>query len=146
MLGAYDRVVHLDAVDVLDVLDPLVVGVDGVDAHRDDLGVALVELRLQARHRPELGRADRGEVLGMGEQDAPPVTEILVEVELAFGGLNREVGGLVAELDGHVGSLRDSYVVVSGLHVTPPAVESRCAESTFPTTGYGRCCSRSMTG
>jgi hypothetical protein len=34
-----------------------------IDAEADDLGVALVELRLQPGHVAELGRTDRGEVL-----------------------------------------------------------------------------------
>ena len=41
----------------------LVVG-DAIDTDADDLAVALVELRLEARHRAQLCRAHRCEILG----------------------------------------------------------------------------------
>src|SRR5262244_2291467 len=65
--------------------------IDRVDAEPEDLGVALVELRLQARHVAELGGAHRREVLGMREQDGPAIADPIVEVDLALGGLRREV-------------------------------------------------------
>ena len=66
-----------------------------------DLHVALVELRLELRDRAELGRADRREVLRVREQHAPAVAEVVVEVDRAFGGLGREVGGFVAQSERH---------------------------------------------
>jgi hypothetical protein len=67
------------------------------------LHVALVELGLELRDRAELGGAHRREVLGMREEDAPRFAEPLVEVDGAFGRVLGEVGGDVAELDGHDG-------------------------------------------
>jgi hypothetical protein len=74
---------------------------DRVDAESDDLGVSLAELRLEPRHVAELGRAHRREVLGMREQDGPPVSDPLVEVELAFGGVGLEVRRLVPNAQCH---------------------------------------------
>jgi hypothetical protein len=59
--------------------------VDRIDAKADDLAVALLELRLELSHVAELGRADRREVLGMGEQHAPRVAHPFVEADQAFG-------------------------------------------------------------
>ena len=76
--------------------------IEPVDAQPDDPGVALVELGLELGDPAELGRADGGEVGWMGEEDAPPVAEVLVEVDLPFRGISREVRCLVAELERHV--------------------------------------------
>ena len=78
-----------------------VVVVERVDRQADHLDVALVELGLDLGHVAELGGADRGEVLGVGEQHAPAVAEPLVEVDRALGGLGGEVGCGVAEANGH---------------------------------------------
>ena len=103
LVGVADqREVDLRALGLLDVVRPLVVVLGRVDREADHLDVALVPLGLQLGDVAELGRADRREVLGMGEQDAPAVAEPLVEVDAAFGGVSGEVGGLVTESDGHV--------------------------------------------
>ncbi|PYQ18784.1 MAG: hypothetical protein DMF79_14145 [Acidobacteria bacterium] len=93
---ADDRIVGRRALGLLDVLGPLLVVGHGIDAQADHLAVALRELRLELGHVAELGGADRGEVLGVREQDGPPVSDPLVEVELAFRGLRREVRRLVS--------------------------------------------------
>jgi hypothetical protein len=49
----------------------------------------------------QFGRAHRREVLGVREEDAPAVAQPVVEVDGAFGGLRREVRGLVAESNRH---------------------------------------------
>ena len=72
-----------------------------VDRQAEDLHVALVELGLDLRHVAELGRAHRREVLRVREQHAPAVAEVLVELDRAFGGLRREVGGFVAQAQRH---------------------------------------------
>src|SRR5262249_34089778 len=82
-------------------LRPALVILDAVDAQADDLHVALLELGLEARHRTQLRRADRGEVLGVREQDGPLVPHPVVKAELAFGGLGGECGGLGAEPNAH---------------------------------------------
>lgn len=75
------------ALGLLDVADPAHVGLHVVHAQAGHLHVALVELALELRNVSELGGADRGEVRGMGEQDAPTVTQPLMEVDGAVGGL-----------------------------------------------------------
>jgi hypothetical protein len=62
-----------------------------IDAEADDLGVALVELRLQPGHVAQLGGADRGKVLRMREQNRPAITDPLVEIDLALGSVGGEV-------------------------------------------------------
>ena len=84
-LGVADhRVVGRVALGLLDVLDPAVMVVDRVDADADDLDAALVELGLDPGHVAELGGADRGEVLGVREQDRPAVADPLVEADAAL--------------------------------------------------------------
>ena len=53
------RVVEGGALGLLDVGQPAVVRLDRVDAHADELDVALVELALAVGERTELGGADR---------------------------------------------------------------------------------------
>ena len=65
----------------------------------DDLDVALVELGLELGHVAELGGADRGEVLGVGEQDAPGIAEPLVEPDLALRGVRLEIGRGIADTE-----------------------------------------------
>jgi hypothetical protein len=72
-----------------------------VDGQADDLHVAAVEVRLDARHVAELGRADRREIARMGEQHGPAVPDPVVEVDAAFGGVGLEVGGGVADRQRH---------------------------------------------
>ena len=95
-----------------------------VDRQADDLHVALVELGLELGDVAELGGADRREVLRVGEQHAPAVAEPLVEVDLALGGLGGEVGGGVAEANGHGSSL---------LHRWQEAVGRRGNTTEYPT-------------
>ena len=79
--------------------------VDRVDAESDQLGVALGELGLDLGHVAKLGGADRGEVLGMGEQDRPLVADPLVEIDRSLRRLSREVGRGVVDAKSH-GNLR----------------------------------------
>ena len=69
---------------------------------------AVVELLLAARELAELGGADRREVGGVREQDAPAVAEVLVERDLAGGRLGSEIRRGFFELQSHVGLLRGS--------------------------------------
>ncbi len=98
------RVVRLVSLGLLDVLGPLAMVLDRVDAEPDDLAVALLELGLEPGHVAQLGRADRREVLRVGEQDRPAVADPLVEVDRAFRGLGREVRCFVAypQCHGHL--------------------------------------------
>ena len=70
---------------------------DGIDGEADDLGSAFGEFAFEAGHGAELGGADGGEVLGVGEEDGPVVADPLVEVDGAVRGLGGEVGGFVVD-------------------------------------------------
>src|SRR5258708_3301408 len=83
-------------------------GVAWVNAQADKLGVALGELGLDLRHVAELGRADRGKILGMGKQDRPLVADPLVKVDLPVRGFSGEVRSSVVEAKGQ-GFLPQSY-------------------------------------
>ena len=65
----------------------------GVGRQADQLGTALGELGLELGKGAEFGGADRGVILGVGEEDDPFVTDKVVEVDGAIGGLGLEVGG-----------------------------------------------------
>ena len=118
VLVTEQRVVQRLAGGVFDVALPLVVGGDGVDRDPEDLRVSLAELVLQFRHLAELGRADRGEILRVRKEDPPTVAEVLVEIDLAFGRVRREVRRGVTELQGHGSPSANQAVfqpVVSGI-------------------------------
>src|SRR4029450_13986872 len=74
-----DREIRASALRLLDVLRPGLVIDGGVDRETDDLDVAALEFRLEFGHVAELGRADRGEVLGMREENSPTIPEIGVK-------------------------------------------------------------------
>lgn len=57
------------------------------------LDVALLEFILQLGESTQLGGADGGKVGRVGEEDGPAVSDKLVKVNVAVGGLGREVGG-----------------------------------------------------
>ncbi len=95
------RVVGCGALRLLDVGGPALVIVDRVDADPEDLDAALVELRLHPRHRSKLSRADRREVLGMGEQNRPAAPDPVVKLDMAFCGIGLEVRCRVAKSQGH---------------------------------------------
>src|SRR6266849_3802211 len=95
------RVVGRGTLRLLDVLRPLLVVLHRVHAQADDLRVALVEFGFDARHVAELGRAHRGEVLGVGEENHPLVADPLVEIDRTLGRLRGEVGRLVADTQSH---------------------------------------------
>jgi hypothetical protein len=76
---------------------PCVCSIERVDRQPDGLHPAPVELRLQARHVAELGRADWGEVAWVGEQDHPAVARPVVEADVALSCFGREVRGVVAK-------------------------------------------------
>jgi hypothetical protein len=89
------------AVGLLDVGGPPLVVSGGVDRQADDLHAALVELRLDLGHVAELGGADRGEVLGVGEQDPPGFAEPVVEADRPFARLRLEVRSGIANGQWH---------------------------------------------
>lgn len=85
----------------LDLLVPPVVGFQRVDAQDEDLGVALVELGHETRHRHELRRAHRCEVTRVRQEHGPASALPLAERDGASSRLDDEVRCLVAEPDRH---------------------------------------------
>src|SRR5215207_622600 len=79
--------------------------VHGIDTQANDLDVAAIELRLDPSHVAEFGRADRGEVLGVGEQHTPGVPKPLVEANSTFRRLSLKIWRGVANLKSHAGPL-----------------------------------------
>ena len=71
----------------------------GVGRETNQLGTTLGELGLKLGEGAELGGADRGVVLGVGEEDDPVVTDELMEVDRAVGGVGLEVGGNSAQTE-----------------------------------------------
>ena len=73
---------------------------DSICAQTDELDAPLSELGLEFSEGTELGGADRGVVLRVGEEDDPTVANKLVEVNGTTGGLGLEVGRDAAEAEG----------------------------------------------
>jgi len=88
-----DGELEVGASHLIDVLDPGVVRVDVVGAQADQLHAACGELGLQLGEGAQLGGADRGEVIGVREEDGPLVADEVVEVDGPVGGLGIEVRG-----------------------------------------------------
>lgn len=95
---------------------------DGVGRETDQLDVALGELGLVLGQRGQLGGANRGVILRVGEENHPVIARPLVKIDGADGGFGLEVGGnrpqtetrrstkdLVETLngDGYVGKIGD---------------------------------------
>src|SRR5690606_15589483 len=57
----------------------------------------------------ELGRADRGEILGMAEQDGPGIADPFMEADGAFGAVLHEIGGGLTKLQCHFCSPSAGY-------------------------------------
>jgi hypothetical protein len=102
VLVTYDGERQLAARDLIDILDPSSMRLDGVSRETDQLDSTLSELRLELGESTELGGADWGVIFWMREEDNPLVTDELVEVDWAVGGLGLEVGcdGTQAEARG----------------------------------------------
>ena len=98
-LIANDWELQVGIVDLVDILDPLIVLVNGVGGEANQLDVALCELWLELCESTELGGADGGEVVWMGEENDPGVADELVEVDLAGGGLGLEIWGDAAQAE-----------------------------------------------
>ena len=89
------------ALGLLNVARPFAVAAERIDRKADNAAIPHLELAFEARGRGKFGRADRGEVGRMREQDAPAIAEIVVEGDFAVGGFRREVRGIVAKTQRH---------------------------------------------
>lgn len=94
-----DGELEAGASDLIDVLDPAVVGLDVVGTQTDELDTTLGELGLELGESTELGGTDGSEVIGVGEEDGPLVTNEVVEVDGTVGGLGVEVRGNGAQTE-----------------------------------------------
>jgi hypothetical protein len=92
-LVANDWELEAAAGDLIDILNPSSVALNGVCGETDELDTTLGELRLELGESTELGGADWGVVLWVGEENDPVVANELVEVDWASGGLGLEVRG-----------------------------------------------------
>lgn len=110
LLVGNDGELDLGAGDILDVVDPALVAAEGVGGETDQLDAALLELGLKAGHLAELGGADGGVVLGVGEEDDPVVANKLVEVNGTRGGVSLEVGGNGAQAEAASGITGQSFI------------------------------------
>ena len=72
---------EVGAGNFVDVLDPAVVGLDVVGTQTDELDTTLGELRLELGESAELGGANGGKVIRVGEENGPLVTQEGVEVD-----------------------------------------------------------------
>ena len=101
-IGVADhRIVRREALRLLDVGRPARVPVDRIDAQADDLDVALFEFGFDLGHVAKLGGADRGEVLGVREQDGPGIADPVVKFDFAFRRLRLEIRRRVANRESH---------------------------------------------
>ena len=99
LLVADDGEAQTGAGDFVNVFDPARVRVDGVGTQADQLDVALREFGLELREGAQLGRADRGVVFRVREEDDPGVADEFVEVDGAVGGVGLEIGRGRAEAE-----------------------------------------------
>ena len=91
-IGVADHgIVRRGALRLADVFRPLGVLVDRIDRKTHQLDAALVEFRFQPGECTELGGANRGEILGMREQQCPAIADPVMEFDFPFGGLGYEV-------------------------------------------------------
>src|SRR5438094_3359632 len=90
-------VIRRVALRFLDVRGPSFMIAGRIDGQSDDLHVSAVELWLDPRHIAEFGRADRGEVLRVGEQDGPGVVDPVMEVHPSLSGFCLEVWCCIAD-------------------------------------------------
>lgn len=69
-------------------------------ARTNNLDTTGLKVLVLARDLSELGGADGSEIVGVGKEDTPRVTEPLVELDRSLGGLGGEVrsGGSEAEV------------------------------------------------
>ena len=92
------REVQRRSLRLLNVLRPRLMRRQLVHAQPQHLHAALVELRLQLRRVPQLGRAHRGKVLRVREQDRPVALDVVIKMDLAFGRFRREIRRDIANL------------------------------------------------
>ena len=96
-----EREVERDTLRRLDVPRPALVVGHAVHAQAEDLHAAAVELGLEARDGTELGRAHGRVVARVREEDCPAIAEPVVKTNLAGCRDGGEVGGGIAESEGH---------------------------------------------
>lgn len=78
--------------NLVNVLDPLMVVLYVVCRQTNQFDATLRELRLKFGKGPQLRRANRSEILRVGEQNDPFVADELVEVDGSIGSFCFEIG------------------------------------------------------
>lgn len=107
LLVSDNREVERVAANLLDIGGPAIVAVNRVGAQAEQLDTALGELGLQTGHLAQLGGANGGVVLRVGEENDPVVADILVQVNGTLGGVGLEVRGDGAQAEAVVHGLLD---------------------------------------
>jgi hypothetical protein len=77
--------------DLVDVFDPSSVALNSIGRQANQLSAALSEFRLKLRECTQLGCTDRCIILRVREQHNPVITDELVEVDWAIGGISIEI-------------------------------------------------------
>src|SRR3546814_3293517 len=91
LIGVGDhRIIELLPLGRFDVLFPALVRIDRIDREPDRLHPALVPFGAQPCDFAQLGRADRREILGVAEEQAPGRPEPLVETDTPLRAVDRK--------------------------------------------------------
>src|SRR4030095_16404034 len=89
------------ALGFLDILRPFLVIGHGINAQTDHFTVAFRKLRFETRHIAELSCANRCEILWMGKQNGPPVTNPVMEVDRSFRCLRGKIRSFFSDMECH---------------------------------------------
>lgn len=85
--------------DLVDILDPSTVGLDGIGRETNQLDTTFGELWLQLGEGTQLGGADWGVVLWVGEEDDPVIANEFMEINGALSGFGLEVWSDASEAE-----------------------------------------------
>ena len=92
-----DREIDRRVLRIVDVTDPLFMLINRINANRNRLHAALRKLTRKRCGFAKFSRAHRREIGGVREQNNPRISDPLMKVNRAFGGVLREIGGSVAQ-------------------------------------------------
>jgi hypothetical protein len=97
LLVTNDGEFEVAAADLVDILDPVTMAVDCVCGETDQLDPSSCKFWLELCESAQLGRADWGEIFGVGKQNDPIVANELMEIDLALSRLGLKVRGDAAQ-------------------------------------------------
>jgi hypothetical protein len=91
-----DGIIHGRLLCLVDVVDPAFMRIQWIHTDGDHFDPALLEVRRNFRHGPELGGADRGVIFWMRKENSPAVAEPLMKVNRPFSCLSREIRSFIS--------------------------------------------------